>query len=73
MIISVLEAERLRLRGFEEENMIKYTDDISNIKERDINGFFVDWPNPPSPIKHLEILKNSSHVFLALNKTACRR
>lgn len=31
-----------------------------------LTGFFVGWPNPPSPQKHLEILQNSYKCFLAL-------
>jgi GNAT superfamily N-acetyltransferase len=28
-------------------------------------GFFVGWPNPPSPDRHLQILHGSTHVWLA--------
>lgn len=28
-------------------------------------GFFVGWPNPPSPETHLRLLQGSSHVVLA--------
>jgi predicted N-acetyltransferase YhbS len=31
-----------------------------------LEGFFVGWPNPPSPLKHLEILQNSDYVILAV-------
>jgi ribosomal protein S18 acetylase RimI-like enzyme len=30
-------------------------------------GFFEGWPNPPSPSTHLEILKGSDHVVLAMD------
>jgi ribosomal protein S18 acetylase RimI-like enzyme len=33
-----------------------------------LHGFFVGWPNPPSPATHLRILKGSAHVVLALEE-----
>ncbi len=30
-----------------------------------LSGFFVGWPFPPSPERHLDILKGSTHVVLA--------
>lgn len=30
-----------------------------------LRGFFVDWPNPPSPRSHLKLLKNSDAIVLA--------
>ena len=47
--------------------MIKYSTKIINLKPEQLNGFFVNWPNPPSPIKHLEILKNSYKCILAMD------
>jgi len=47
--------------------MIKYIDSASEIKPDQLKGFFVDWPNPPSKVTHLEILKNSTYVVLALD------
>jgi len=32
-----------------------------------LHGFFVGWPNPPSPDAHLRILHGSAHVVLALD------
>ena len=48
--------------------MIQFTEELNTITESNLEGFFVNWPNPPSPTEHLEILKNSSHFFLAINK-----
>lgn len=45
--------------------MIRYSQDIDNLEGESLKGFFVDWPNPPSVNKHLEILKNSQHVWIA--------
>jgi len=33
-----------------------------------LEGFFVDWPNPPSPPTHLKLLENSSKVVIALDE-----
>jgi ribosomal protein S18 acetylase RimI-like enzyme len=35
-------------------------------------GFFVGWPNPPSPEAHLRVLHRSAHVQLAIDDTAGR-
>jgi ribosomal protein S18 acetylase RimI-like enzyme len=48
--------------------MIKYIDVVDGIKPENLRGFFVGWPNHPSPEKHLEILKNSDYVVLAIDK-----
>lgn len=47
--------------------MIHYTDSLNNISPKNLNGFFVGWENHPSPEKHLEILKNSAFIVLAIN------
>ncbi|MBL4655215.1 MAG: GNAT family N-acetyltransferase [Bacteroidia bacterium] len=44
---------------------MSYLDNITSISADELIGFFVGWPNPPTPKKHLDILKNSSHVILA--------
>jgi len=33
-----------------------------------LRGFFVDWPNPPSPQTHLKLLENSSNVVTAVDE-----
>ena len=33
-----------------------------------LQGFFVDWPNPPNPETHLKLLKNSDKVILATDE-----
>ena len=48
--------------------VIQYTHSIEAIFAEMLEGFFVNWPNPPSPWKHLEILKNSDFVVLALDR-----
>lgn len=48
--------------------MISYTDSLARISAGNIGGFFVGWPNPPSPETHLKLLRNSDHVVLALDE-----
>nr|MBN2276624.1 GNAT family N-acetyltransferase [candidate division Zixibacteria bacterium] len=47
---------------------IRYTDNPENIEPEMLQGFFVGWPKPPTPEKHLEILKNSYAVVLAVDE-----
>ncbi|MDF3043512.1 MAG: acetyltransferase [Thermomicrobiales bacterium] len=47
--------------------MIDYTDSLDGIEPRQLGGFFVDWPNPPSPDTHLRLLSGSDHVVLAID------
>jgi len=45
--------------------MISYTDTIDGIAAEQLQGFFVGWPNPPSPATHLRILAGSYAIMLA--------
>ena len=45
--------------------MISYHDHIEDISPAQLAGFFVGWPNPPSPATHLRILVGSYAVLLA--------
>lgn len=47
--------------------MTKYINSLENIGTENVKGFFVNWPNPPSTDKHLELLKNSAYYWLALD------
>lgn len=46
---------------------IEYKYSAAGITPNQLQGFFVGWPQPPSPEKHLELLKNSDEVVLALD------
>lgn len=48
--------------------MIKYVNVLDRINPDYLNGFFVDWPNPPSKIKHYELLEKTSHFWLAVDQ-----
>jgi ribosomal protein S18 acetylase RimI-like enzyme len=50
--------------------MITYKDNLIDVTPVMLEGFFVGWPNPPSRLKHLEILQNSDHVILAVETNA---
>ncbi|MEG0472664.1 MAG: GNAT family N-acetyltransferase [Solibacillus sp.] len=45
-----------------------YKNNVDDISSTMLNGFFVDWPNPPNPQTHLKLLKNSSKVVIALDE-----
>lgn len=46
---------------------MKYQNSLDGISSEMLNGFFVDWPNPPNPQTHLKLLKNSSKIVIALD------
>lgn len=45
--------------------MIRYTSSIQNVTVDQLSGFFVGWPDPPTPDEHLELLHSSYRVVLA--------
>ncbi|WP_026908432.1 GNAT family N-acetyltransferase [Paucisalibacillus globulus] len=45
-----------------------YKNSLDGVTEEMLEGFFVDWPNPPSPATHRKLLKNSSYIVLALDE-----
>lgn len=49
-----------------------YKNSLDGITSDMLQGFFVDWPNPPAPDTHLRLLKQSSKVILAVDETANR-
>ena len=52
--------------------MIVYTDTHESIVAGQLRGFFVGWPDPPSPEAHLRILRGSFAVALALDEATGR-
>lgn len=48
--------------------MIRYSDTLEGISAEQLHGFFVGWPNPPTPDIHLRILRGSSHIVLAIDE-----
>lgn len=49
--------------------MVLFTDSLNALTPDQLKGFFVGWPNPPSPATHLELLKNSDEVILAVEES----
>jgi ribosomal protein S18 acetylase RimI-like enzyme len=47
--------------------MIEYRASLEGLTPDALPGFFVGWPNPPSPETHLRILQGSDAVVLALD------
>lgn len=47
--------------------MITYIDTPTTLRADQLHGFFVGWPNPPSPEKHLELLRRSAHSIVAVD------
>ena len=45
--------------------MIEYAESVDGVDARHLEGFFVGWPEPPAPERHLELLRGSDHVVLA--------
>ena len=52
--------------------MIEYTNNLDKITENMLIGFFVGWPNPPSPAAHMKVLKGSYCVWLAIDTESNR-
>lgn len=47
--------------------MIRYLDSADSITPKQLQGFFVGWPNPPSPATHLRLLRQSAAMVLAVD------
>ena len=50
--------------------MISYRHSDEGISSAQLSGFFVGWPNPPTPETHLQILRGSTHVVLAIDSNS---
>jgi len=48
--------------------MILYRDNEVDIAAEQLAGFFVDWPDPPSPETHLRILEASTFIEIAVDE-----
>jgi len=45
--------------------VIDYETSLEGLDAAELDGFFVGWPSPPSPERHLALLRGSEHVVLA--------
>jgi ribosomal protein S18 acetylase RimI-like enzyme len=50
--------------------MINYVYSSEGITADQLHGFFVGWPNPPSPEVHLQLLQKSDEVILAVDTSS---
>ena len=48
---------------------IRYVENAVGVASEHLAGFFVGWPNPPSPATHLRLLQASDHIVLARDET----
>jgi ribosomal protein S18 acetylase RimI-like enzyme len=46
-----------------------YVDTCESVLPHQLQGFFVGWPDPPSPEKHRELLEKSDVCLLAIDET----
>jgi len=46
---------------------VVYRTDLDGIAPEQLHGFFEGWPNPPTPLTHLRILRGSSVFVLAVD------
>lgn len=51
--------------------MVRFVDTLEGIRSNQLEGFFVGWPRRPSADRHLEILRGSAHVWLAMDGERC--
>src|SRR5256885_600282 len=47
------------------DSTMEYLTSTDAVSSRQLSGFFAGWPSPPSPERHLALLRGSSHVVLA--------
>jgi GNAT superfamily N-acetyltransferase len=47
-----------------------YFDSPASLVSDQFQGFFVGWPNRPSPAKHLEILQKSAYCVIAFDESS---
>ena len=52
--------------------MIEYVTALDGIAADMLSGFFLGWPDPPSPETHLAVLRNSRFIVLAVDRDAQR-
>jgi len=51
-------------------SVIRYSEDVADVDESMLHGFFVGWPQVPSSSQHLAVLRGSFRVVLAIDDSA---
>ena len=67
LTVHFLSRELERFRLWYTIFMIVYTTEVDSISPKQLKGFFVGWEKHPTVERHLDILKGSDEVFLALD------
>ena len=49
---------------------VRFVDSLEGVSPINLHGFFVGWPNPPSPETHLKLLEGSDHFWLAVEENS---
>ncbi|MFI7274494.1 GNAT family N-acetyltransferase [Streptomyces sp. NPDC049879] len=52
--------------------MLRYTDDMTEVAEDMLAGFFQGWPRAASPAQHLAVLRGSYRAVVAVDRAAGR-
>ena len=47
--------------------MIEFRTSVEGLRPDQLDGFFVGWPSPPSPERHLALLRGSTHAVVAMD------
>tara|TARA_A100001011_G_C13875505_1_gene660823 strand:+ start:119 stop:523 length:405 start_codon:yes stop_codon:yes gene_type:complete len=50
---------------------VTYSNSVEKLSSDQLNGFFIGWPNHPNQESHLQILKKSYAVWIALHQNSC--
>lgn len=50
--------------------MLSYLESAEGLRPIQLSGFFVGWPRPPAPERHLELLSGSRAVAIAVDDAA---
>jgi ribosomal protein S18 acetylase RimI-like enzyme len=50
---------------------VTFTNRLESLREDQLEGFFVGWPEHPNPAAHLAILRGSHEAWLALDGVRC--
>ncbi len=49
--------------------MVRYADAVGTLRPEQLVGFFEGWPHPPAADTHLQLLRSSTQVALALDRS----
>jgi len=52
--------------------MINYVYSAEGLIPDQLQGFFVGWPDPPSSQTHLQLLRNSDEVVIAMDDSSAK-